>query len=113
MLRRSLIQKEILSERRLDFLEMRADHAAQQEKVALSRLSEAKYHTKLLLEGQKNKTLSEARAELKWNSARRISDLISPGEKISPLSELKERERERALEEDRMRTLQEVEELKK
>ena len=90
MLRRSLIQKEILSERRkiLDFLELGADHAAQQEKAALSRLSEAKYHTKLLLEGQKNKTLSEARAELNMQESRVMAtaslsmDGTLPGESV-------------------------------
>ena len=114
MRRRNLIQKEILSERRknLHFIESRTDHAAQQEKAALSRRSEVEYHTRLLLEGQKNPILSEARSELEyarikghfysftlngWNSIRRISDLISPGEKNSPLSELEERERERKL----------------
>ena len=36
-----------------DFLELQADHAAQGEHAALSKLSEAEYHTRLLLEEHK------------------------------------------------------------
>ena len=36
-----------------DFLELRPDHAAQGEQAALSKLSEAEYHTRLHLEEQK------------------------------------------------------------
>ena len=52
-----------------DFLELRADHAAQGENAALSKLSEA-YHTRLLLEEQKNHTLSDARSELHMQELR-------------------------------------------
>ena len=44
-------------------LKLRADEADEGEKAALSRLSEAEYHTRLLLEDPKNHILSEARSE--------------------------------------------------
>ena len=44
-------------------LELRTYEAAEGEKAALSRLSEAEYHTILLLEDPKNHILSEARSE--------------------------------------------------
>ena len=53
-----------------DFFDLRADQAAQGEKAALSRLSEAEYHTRLLLEEQKNRKLSEARSELNMQELR-------------------------------------------
>ena len=46
-----------------DFFEFRADHAAEVEKAALSKLSKAEYHTRLLLVEQKNHPLPEARSE--------------------------------------------------
>ena len=72
--RGSLIQKEngffLSIEKIRDFLELRADHAAQGENVALSRLSEAEYQTKLLLQEQKSHLLSEARSELDMQELR-------------------------------------------
>ena len=57
-----------------DQLKLRADEAPEGGKAALSRLSEAESHTRLLLEEQKNQKLSEARSgmnmqELKTESA--------------------------------------------
>ena len=43
---------------------MRADQAAPGQKVSLSKLSEAEYHTRMFLEEQKGYSLSEARSEL-------------------------------------------------
>ena len=54
----------------LDFLELRADQAAQGEQAALSKLSEAEYHTRLLLEEQRNQILSEARSEINMHELR-------------------------------------------
>ena len=76
----------------------------QEEQITLSKLFEDAYHTRLLLEGQQNHILSDARSELDqqelrvdcgdrtlrqanrfilnaWNSTRRISHLIIPGER--------------------------------
>ena len=47
-----------------DFLELRADKAAQEEQTALSKLADAEYHTRLLLEEQRNQRLSQARSEI-------------------------------------------------
>ena len=96
---KSLIQRErerekILTEHReiSDFLELRANHASQgEQKKALSRLSEAEYHTRLLLEEQKNHILSEARSELNMQELRVESAdmafhesglLLPPGESV-------------------------------
>ena len=46
-----------------DFLQWQADQAAQGEQAALTKICEAEYHTRLLLEEQK-KPLSEARSEM-------------------------------------------------
>ena len=55
-------KERILSEHRdiRDFFERRPDHAVRGEKVALSKLSEAEYHTRLLLEEEGDFFLSEA-----------------------------------------------------
>ena len=45
-------------------LEFRADEAAEGEKAALSRLPEAEFHTRLLLEEQRHQTLPEARSDM-------------------------------------------------
>ena len=47
-----------------DYLTLRGDKAAEGEEAASSKLSEAKYHTILLLEEQRNQILSEARSEM-------------------------------------------------
>ena len=47
-----------------DFLELRADKAAQGYQAALSKISEAESHTRLLLEEQRNQILSEAPSEM-------------------------------------------------
>ena len=119
-----------------DLLALQADHAAQGEQAARSKLSEAEYHTRLLLEAQRNHQLSEARSELNMQELRlesadralRESDLQiqsqrpelyqatqSSGyirrEKDWLFSDLEERER--ILQEARLRTLQEMEEVKK
>ena len=73
---RSVIQRErILSEHReiRDFLELRADHAAQGEKASVLRLSDAEYLTRLLLEEQRNQILSEARSDMNMHEKRKSS----------------------------------------
>ena len=52
-----------------DFLQRQADQAAQGEQAALSKICEAEYHTRLLLEVQK-KSLSEARSEVNLQESR-------------------------------------------
>ena len=52
-----------------DFLQMQADQASQGEQAALTKISEAEYHTRLLLEEQK-KPLSEARSETNMQESR-------------------------------------------
>ena len=47
-----------------DFPDLRADQAAQGEQAALSKLSEAEHHTRILLEEHRNQILSEARSEM-------------------------------------------------
>ena len=62
-----LIQEEkILSGHRdsLNFLEMQADRAVRGERVAQTKLSDAQYHTRRLLEEQKNYLLSGAQSDL-------------------------------------------------
>ena len=65
---RSLIprESEFFFERREthDFLRWQADQAAQGEQAALTKISEAEYHTRLLLEEQKKPLWSEARSEM-------------------------------------------------
>ena len=65
-------RERIFSEQREipDFLELRADHAAQGEQAAPSKLSEAECRTRLLLEEQKNHILIEARSEMKRQGLR-------------------------------------------
>ena len=53
----------------LDFLQWQADQAAQEEQPALTKISEAEYHTRLLLEEQK-KPLSEVRSEMNMQESR-------------------------------------------
>ena len=52
-----------------DFLQWQADQASQGEQAALTKISEAEYHTRLLLEEQK-KPLSEARSETNMQESR-------------------------------------------
>ena len=52
-----------------DFLEWQADQASQGEQAALTKISEAEYRTRLLLEEQK-KPLSEARSEMNLQESR-------------------------------------------
>ena len=52
-----------------DFLELR-DQAAQGEQAALSKLSEAEYHSRLLFEEQRNQILSAARSEMSMHELR-------------------------------------------
>ena len=71
---RSLIPREsefFFTERREthDFLQWQADQASQGEQAALTKISEAEYHTRLLLEEQK-KPLSEARSETNMQESR-------------------------------------------
>ena len=54
----------------LDFLELRADHAVQGEQAALSKLSDAEHHARLLFEEQKNHVLSEARCQMNMQELR-------------------------------------------
>ena len=114
-----------------DLLDLQADHAAQGEQAARSKLSEAEYHARLLLEAQRNHQLSEARSEMKMQESRlesadralRESDLQIQSQRLELyqasgyyrrekdwlFSDLEERER--ILQEARMRALQEMEEL--
>ena len=67
VLRESSSERErILPEHReiRDFPDLRADQAAQGEQAALSKLSEAEHHTRILLEEHRNQILSEARSEM-------------------------------------------------
>ena len=52
-----------------DFHRWQAEQAAQGEQAALTKISEAEYHTRLLLEEQK-KPLSEARSEMNLQESR-------------------------------------------
>ena len=132
-----VLTPEKIQSRILDFLELQADHAAQGEQAAPSKLSEAEYHTRLLLEEQKNHLLSDARSEMNvqeswvesadsglsvneayrfslnaWNFTRRVSHLIIPGEE-DWIGSVQNWSKEKALQDTRMRTLQESEELTK
>ena len=87
---RSLIlrkRERIFTERRemRDLLELHADHDAQGEKAAPLKLSEAEYHTRLLLEEQKNHLMSEAQSEARIKSRKRRqgSPWIKPTDSIS------------------------------
>ena len=58
-------------------LNLQADEAAEGEKAALSRLSVADFHTRLLLEEQRNRILSEAGSELKMQELKAESTDIA------------------------------------
>ena len=115
---------------------MRPNHAAQGENTALSKLSEAEYHTRLLLEEQKNHVFSEARSELNLQEERvesagralheshlqlhfqcmglhQANQLSDHPKKLKDWLCTELEKRERALQENRMKNLQETEELKK
>ena len=134
MLLGSLIQKRILSEHReiRDFLELRADQAAQGGRVAQSRLSEAEHQTRWLPEEQKEYLLPEAveMQELRVESAGSLQESRAQGHfqmmKLYQANQLSDHSqiekswmyteldrREGVLQEDRVRCLQEIEELKK
>ena len=53
-----------------DFLQWQTDQAAQGEQAALTKISEAEYHTRLLVEEQKKPLLSEARSEMNMQESR-------------------------------------------
>ena len=71
-----------------DFPDLGADQAAQGEQAALSKLSEAEYHTRILLEEHGKEILSEARSEmnvheLKSRNCRHGSPWIKPADSFS------------------------------
>ena len=59
-------QREFFGERQQvqGLLEIRANQAARGEQGALSKLSEAEYHTRILLDEQRNQILSEVKFEI-------------------------------------------------
>ena len=61
-----------------DFLKLRADEAVEGEQKCLSRLSEAEFHTVLLLEDRRNLILSKAKSEiiLQESRAQRAANAI-------------------------------------
>ena len=124
------------SSRDRDYPQLQADKAAEGEEPALSNLSDAGYHARLLLEKQRNQVVSEARSEMNLHELRvERGDMALREENLQILSRRMElhranqshehsrrdrvwhrtelEERERALQETRMRTVQEIEEFQK